>query len=548
MWTQFIYQNIHFALNFFTALMLFGVFWLYFDAWLEKKPKRDIPKLAGLILLALSFVFHAASVEGSLLTSQLLSLDLHNILVGSTRLAGYLLLIIGVFNEPIQPKLDTKGLTAETWKSAAFLGQVKIFELITWAPVIYVWLALGVGLLYLRRATTGLERHLKPVAIAFFIFAASELTGLGAFFRDTDNVMIFNLTAPFGLLWRAEHLLLLITTFILGRWVWQYLLTRLQSQLFMIFTTSILLIFLITTAAFTGLLLRNIQEATTLQLATDVKVLKYAIESKQAEILSDARVMAQNPQVLAALTLGDQDQLVSQAENYLLSKNLSQLIITDANAQVLARGEDSSLTGDSISSDPLVQRALLGEELASIVVVDGALSPVISVRGISAVRRPQTLGAEPVESIEGDIIGLVITASAIDNTFVDGLKNSTGLDASIYGGNLLAATTLLSADGKSRRLGSAEEDPRVTQQVLDRGLNHTGTVNLFNVPYFAAYQPLKDVDDVAVGMLFVGSPQYTVFQAASRSIELTFIVAAALILLTVYPSYRITKYIIYQIK
>jgi len=49
-------------------------------------------------------------------------------------------------------------------------------------------------------------------------------------------------------------------------------------------------------------------------------------------------------------------------------------------------------------------------------------------------------------------------------------------------------------------------------------------------------------------MLFVGKEQTSVLQAASRSIELTFIVAVTLIVFSMIPAFLIAKYITYQVK
>jgi len=45
------------------------------------------------------------------------------------------------------------------------------------------------------------------------------------------------------------------------------------------------------------------------------------------------------------------------------------------------------------------------------------------------------------------------------------------------------------------------------------------------VPYLSAYLPLKDADNVPVGMLFVGREKLEILQAAGRSIELTLLLA-----------------------
>src|SRR3990172_7994230 len=109
-----------------------------------------------------------------------------------------------------------------------------------------------VAWLYLRRATVGLERHLKVVTVSFFVLSLSELLSLSSLFVKSTNVGVYQLVAPFGWLWITEHLVMLFGVGMLGKWVWNYLTQRLQPQLFMIFTSMILGIFLLTTTVFTA--------------------------------------------------------------------------------------------------------------------------------------------------------------------------------------------------------------------------------------------------------------------------------------------------------
>jgi hypothetical protein len=166
---------------------------------------------------------------------------------------------------------------------------------------------------------------------------------------------------------------------------------------------------------------------------------------------------------------------------------------------------------------------------------EGVLAPEVSVRG-----------AVPVIK-EGSIIGVVYAGTLIDTAFVDGLKKATGLDCAVFGENKISASTLVTPDGKSRWIGILEGNPAITKQVLTAGESYTGSSGLFQVPYYGAYLPLLDADSNPVGMLFVGKPQYSVLQTAGRSIQLTFMVTVALLLLSVIPSYLIAKFIAYQI-
>jgi hypothetical protein len=532
MWTQFILENVHFAINLLAFLVFFAIAWLYFDAWLGRKTLRESLRWLGFLLLSLSFLVSAISLETSVLKNSILGSNLNLILLACTRIPGYLLIIYSLIFDPLQPKPD---LSKETGL-AFVLPKIHNFSVIVSISFLYPILSAITGFLYLRRATVGLENHLKTVALGFFILSISELLSLAGAFQNTANVDLYNLIAPFGIIWMIGTLLTFVAIFVMRGWVFSYLLKRLQSQLFMVFTTMVVVIFLLTTVSFTSLLLKNLQDETLSRLGTDVKVLNFAIDSKKAESLSDSTVLAQNPDIIAQVEAKSSPKLNDLAQSYLLTKKQSFLIITSNTGQVLARGEDKERIGDSLSGDPLVKRALLGQSVSSVVTKDGALAPQIFVSS-----------ATPIVK-DGAIVGTVMTGTIIDNAFVDGVKNATGLEASLYADNILSATTLLAADGKARAIGIKEEKRDVKTNVLLKGQSYVGGLNLLNVSYFAAYLPLKDIDNIPIGMLSVEKPQIGVLEAAGRSIELTFIVAVILLIISIFPALLIAKYIEKQLR
>lgn len=519
MWIQFFLENAHFAINLLSSLVMFAIFWLYFDAWQVKKTVPDTFKIVGFLLLSISFLIHATFVESTVLTSSIFGSDINVFIVSITRILGYLLVVISLLSDPLQPRPK---LT---------MTILPLFSL----PILFPLGAIVVGFLYLRRATIGLENHLKRISLSFFILGLAEFLNLATLYEMTNNVDIYNLVAPFGPLWIIQHLLQLIAVVILLIWVFGYLLKRFQTQLFMIFTTTIVAIFLVITVTFTGLLLKNLQDETLSRLNTDVKVLDYALTSQKAQTLSDAQVLALDPQVIAGLSETGGKSLSDIAESFLLNKKEGTLLIVNENGQVAARGEDRERKGDSVSDDPLIKRAFLGQSSSSVVTKDGVLAPEISIRSASPVKK------------DNKIIGAVMTGTVIDNAFVDGLKKATGLEASLYGDNRLSATTLVTQDGKSRPLGIKEEDNRVKEMVLGKGVSYSTSLNLLGQPYFAAFLPLRDVDTNTVGMLFVGRPQVGVLQTAGQSIELTYLVSVGLLVISLLPSYLIAKYLAEQL-
>lgn len=529
MWTAFFLENLKFAINLFSALTFFGISWLYYDAWTQKGEEKEKIRAIGFLLVAISFIVASTQVESQLVQTTILAQLgwATGLIFAAIRIVGYALIIRSQIIDPLQPQPDISKFAGASILPTLTLGLMAILSVPL--PILAGW----ISFLYFRRATTGLERHLKPVAIGFFLLALAEFVNLGSLFRSTTNVSLYKLVAPYGPLWIAKYILIIGTAFLLGKWIFGYLLKRFFTQLFMIFTTSILVIFLIVTLSFTALLLRNMQKGAYSRLGTDVRVLGYSIDTKKQQVLSDAQLIASNTSVLSSLQ--NRGSLNKVLENFLLSKEQSFLLAVDKNGIVLARGEDSEKYGDSLSGDLLIKKALSGEETTSVVAKDFFPAPQLSIRAAVPLKR----GAS--------VVGALLAGTTIDNAFVDGMKKATNLESSAYGGNVLSATTLTSSDGKTRAVGLKEEDKKIKSVVLGEGKDFVGATSIFNVPYFAGYLPLKDAEGKTVGMIFVGEPQIEILQTASESIQATFIVSALLLTFSIIPSYFISRFLSEQV-
>jgi len=505
-------------------------------------------KFLGFLFLTVSFVIHAVHLE-STITEQIINELAYERILITTRLGGYLLIAISLFLEPslshphknkeqrIKDKVQSRNGELQGVSGALMISMfgAQIPGYVA-ASMFFPLAGVSVALLYLYKSTYGLEFHLRRVAYAFFILSLFELISLRELFIGNSNVSVFKLAAPFASLWTLEHLTLFIGVLILGKWVFSYLLKRLQTQLYIFFSLAILFIFVISTLSFTWLLLGNVQKEAENQLETSVKVLEYALDTRKSELLSDAQVFAQDAKVTDAISADQKPQLANLASEYLLTKKLSFLTVVNENGQVVARGEEPERIGDSLSSNTLIKRSLLSESNFSVMSRDGVLAPDVFVSASAPVKK------------DNEVIGAVWVGVVTDNAFVDGIYKATGLNASIYGEDKISATSLVGEDGSSRRVGVIESNSEIKEQVLGKGEGFTGTTNFLNTPYFVSYLPLKDLDNTPVGMLSVGKPQVTILATAGRSIQGSFIVAGILWLLAILPSYLISSYISKQLK
>lgn len=513
---------------------MFAVAWLYFDAFLVRKAGREAIRAVGYLLLALSFIAQATIVESGLITASIIPQSLHIWFYTLTRIPGYIFIIWSLIVDPIQPKPKTEGIQES--KQAAAPAIVPMLSLSTIPHLLSPLFVLTIGGMYLQRATIGLERHLKRVAVSFILLGVSEIFALRTLFTTSTNIDIYQLTAPFGLLWIIQNLVLVLSLAILCKWVFGYLLKRFETQLFMIFTVITLMIFLITTVTFTGLLVKNLVDQTLDELTVNARVLALSLSSKQQEILSDTELFAQDSTIVDAVSQADRRIIADRVTPHLLTHKLTTLIVVNKDGTVLATAEDPDRYGNSLNGDTLVQQALAGQNLVSTVAQEGTVTSNIILKAAVPIKNGST------------IVGAVISGSIADTALLDGIKRATGLEASIYANTTLTATTLLSPDGVTRPIGTQEQRPQIRITVLKDGQPYTGGINLLNRPYFASYLPLLDANNTPVGMLFVGKPQAGVLSTAGRSIELTFLVTAVLLILSIVPAYLISQYIVKQIK
>lgn len=527
---QFFGQNLHFSLNLFFSLATFATFWLYFDAWLVSKKPGEVLKWLGFLLVSISFLFQGVLVEKEILGASILG-DYSDTTSLLLRAVAYILIIIALINEPLQKVPKNEGLNLT--RNAKALVPLSISGI---SKIFLPFGALLIAFLYFRKATEGMEKHLRQVAVVFLALAVSEVFALAVFFRGSSNINIAKLTAAFGPLWTLQQVFLLIATVVLAVWVWSYLIKRLLNQLFIIFTSTILVIFLLISVSLTFLLVKNIEENTLANLTTASKVLNLSLDSKKVELFSQAEVFSLNPDIKAAVVSKNHSRLVELLEESTKNKQITGVVITSDSGMVLARAEDPDRWGDALSGDLLVKKALSGQAQTSVVAKEGVLAPIISLQA-----------AQPITE-NGKVVGAVVVGLSISNNFLDGIKSSTGLDSAIYAGNTRSATTLLAPDGKSRWVGIKEEDTRIKAEVLEKGKTFQGNLNLVNRPFLAVYQPIHNSNEEVVGMLFTGQPETLILKASGRSIELVFLLAAVLLLVAIVPAYLISKYIAYQLR
>lgn len=511
-----LWENAHFAVYALAALAALAAFWLHFDSWSLTRKGMGATMLAGWALLVTAFLWEAALVDRAPAA-----------LLPRIRMLAYALIALSTWFNGLQKKPEVTGLSiAPAVFSAAGIGDGLIVFL---APTLLAW---ATALAFLRKATRGLEKHIMPMAGVFAMLGLYELFWAARGLRDSLNPFWYQLAQPYGRAWLAEHILLALSGIILLIWVARYLLRRLSTQIFLLFASLTLVMFVMATAFFSAVLLKHAQQGQLERIQADARTLVYTLNTLQRTALSDAQLLAQDGKLTQPLAEGDMETAAETARDFLLSKRLDSLIVTDAEGQIILRAEDPDKTGGSLSEDPLVSAAREGEPKFGLSKQEGALAPLITIKA-----------AAPVKNKSGATTAVVLTGFILDNVFLDGMKEETGLDVALLAGSQLASSTISTEDNGDRRVGTRDINTDLIKAALE-GEEVAGTnVIMLDTRYLAAYRPLLNPEREVIGALFVGIPLTQALESARNAMQLTMTIIVVLLAVSLIPA----KWLAYRI-
>ncbi len=228
------------------------------------------------------------------------------------------------------------------------------------------------------------------------------------------------------------------------------------------------------------------------QLKTDFERYALTVDSEikaiEAKTRDSCLFFAARPDVADALKRADSAYLQKVGKEFLKVGAVNVLTIADKQGNVVARGH-SDKTGDSVLKQTNVKKALNGEGATGI--EEGTVVKY-SIRS-----------GYPIKA-ENEILGSITTGIDLssDTKFIDFLKDTIGVECAIYKDNESVSTTLMQ-DGK-RATGMKADNPALTEMVLKQGKILQGEEKIFGKRYYSAYLPLRNIDGIVTGMLFIG--------------------------------------------
>ncbi len=272
------------------------------------------------------------------------------------------------------------------------------------------------------------------------------------------------------------------------------------------------------------------------EIALTSRMIQANFDDLKEKVKGSAASFAGRPDVAAALEKKDTAALQGLGKTLMANEAMGFVTIADKDGSAIARGH-SDRTGDSISNQANVKRALAGE--ISVGVESG-----------SVVKLSLRAGA-PVK-IDGRIVGTVTLGIDLpkEHLFVDDIKKSFGVECTLFDQDERITTTL-QREGK-RIVGTKMDNPAVIETVLQKGQPFFNKNRIQGADYNTAYWPITNAEGKVAGMFFIGKDR-TAIVASLRGIVWAILIAVVVVglvmsvgawylgRLTVRPVYRTTR-------
>jgi two-component system NtrC family sensor kinase len=306
-----------------------------------------------------------------------------------------------------------------------------------------------------------------------------------------------------------------------------------KAQLALIFLAVACLIGVVTSLIVNSLITNQIIFEAQERVKEDLNTARYVYASKIREIDRTVRWTAIRHVLKKGLKEKNISPVRNELEGLMVEEGLDFLTLVDRNGVVVFRFHNPPVSGDSLLHDPFIRMALERKEISGTQVLSGdelskegrslTLKAVIQSIPVPkekpAKKMEETSGmvlkaANPIIDFNGEVLGALTGGVLVNRNFeiVDQIKNIVFKDAkykgkeigtaTIFLGDLRISTNVIDREG-NRAIGTRAMQ-EVQQQVLGKGVPWIQRAFVVDDWYITAYEPIRDVQDKIVGMLYVG--------------------------------------------
>jgi len=248
----------------------------------------------------------------------------------------------------------------------------------------------------------------------------------------------------------------------------------------------------------------------------------------------------------------------------MVEEGLDFLTLVDRKGTVIFRFHNPKVSGDSLIHDPFVKGALVKKAISGTQMLsrEELLKEEESLAQKATLRLVPTPKAKPIDKVEetsgmvlksaypvidfnGEVLGVLTGGVLLNRNYeiVDRIKNIVFKDAkykgkeigtaTIFLGDLRISTNVMDKEG-NRAIGTRAMK-EVQDQVLEKGQPWIQRAFVVDDWYITAYEPIRDVQDKIVGILYVGllESKYAVMKERLTLLFFLFYMSGMLIALTV---------------
>lgn len=541
-WQEFLF----FIASAFGILVSLSASTLFFITVQAERQLRTVWRAVGFLGLAISFFLF-------ILERKFAAFGLAALVVQAF---GFIAIYLGVFAEPKLSQLSKVAAQAKKDRSESrgqlSLAPIPVF-LIASAVIIIAWFYFGSFVASLLQLTATVfilatipiqikrykkqsndpeasRQNLYPLVGYIFLFLGAAAL---VFFRlpDLNIVTLRQLALEYSVAWQFGVVFYFIGFLFLGVWAWNFIKVRPFLRTYVTFLTIAIVVSSLGSLVFTTLIFRIVERNNLELMAQGAQTEDIVLSDRSNTALLVARTFANDDEVLGLLKENDLTRLNELAEQILINSEANVLRVYNQNGEIVASPSDERDVGRSFIEDDLVQNSLTNKvQVKSFATQKGlALSEDVVTRAI-----------HPILD-ENKLIGAIEVGYIFDNAFVDFSKRKTGLDVTVFAGKTRSASTIHTLDGVSRWLGSEETDSDVIKNVINSGNSFRKQLNRLGVPYYSAFEPIRNVEGDIIGMISVGTPTAVLFEDTKQQLITTFLIITAISILVSLIGYAAVK-------
>jgi two-component system NtrC family sensor kinase len=307
-----------------------------------------------------------------------------------------------------------------------------------------------------------------------------------------------------------------------------------KTRLALIFLAIACLIGVATSIIVNSLITNQIIFEAQERVKEDLNTARYVYTSKIRDIDRTIRWTSARQVVLTkAIKEKDISFIRDSFPKLMAEEGLDFLTLVDRKGTVIFRFHNPPASGDSLLYDPFIKSAIEGNGVSGTQVLSG---DELSMEGRSMTKKAiiqsipvpkekptkkieETSGmvlksAHPIIDFNGEILGVLVGGVLLNQNYeiVDRIKNIVFKDAkykgkeigtaTIFLGDLRISTNVMDREG-NRAIGTRAMK-EVQEQVLGKGMPWIQRAFVVDNWYITAYEPIKDIQDKIVGMLYVG--------------------------------------------